>query len=253
VASHFTDIGFVVASTDDLVAMTRAFPAGTRVLKTPSGDYLPFVAGGGAEMWFQRSPEGSLVGANPHFDVQTRTPVRLISRLDDPKHALDGGFHLWLDPAPIDPADGDPANGASPLFVDTPDMRRYDGVTFPIETEATIAAFARTLELYASEAELRATGSMMAAESLIPSGLFFPGGDERRPPAAEAIFHGTVEAAETRRNTYGDREFWWARVKTWGGRLEVVADPSLAPRAPAPGDILGGSFWMSARFPDLGS
>jgi hypothetical protein len=250
-ASHFSDIGFVVASSHEVLAMARSLPVGTPVITTPAGEYVRWSAGGGAELWFQRAPDLTLVGMNPHFDVETRTRVRLVSRVDDPVHKLDGGFHLWLDPHPPDPEFPDGPDGASPLFVDTPDMRTYDAVQLPLEVDATIAAFAHRLELFGSEAELRATGSIMAAESLIPSGLFFPGGDERMPATAEAIFQGIVEATETRQNVATGREFLWARVRTYGARLEVVADPTLASRPPIVGDILGGTFWMSARFPGI--
>lgn len=252
-ASHFTDIGFVFTSSEEVVALARSMPPATPAIATSAGDYVRWSPGGGAELWFQRSPDLQLVGMNPHFDVETRTPVRLMERVDDPAHPLDGGFHLWLAPEPVDPGDEDPGVGASPLFVDTPDMRTYDGIELPLDVDASIAAFAHTLEVFGSEAELRATGSMMATESLIPSGLFFPGGAERAPAKAEAIVHGVVEATETRRNGATGNEFLWARVRTYGARLEVVADPTLATRAPAAGDILGGTFWMSARFPDLGS
>jgi hypothetical protein len=248
-ASHFSDIGFEIGSTDEILALARALPTGTPRIGTAAGDYLRWSPGGGAELWFQRSPEQQLIGMNPHFDAQTRTRVRLTRREPDPKHPLDGGFHLWLDPAPVDPEDQDPAVGASPLFVDVPDFRAYDHFVPPLELDAAIAAFAHRLEVYASEEELRATGSKMATESLIPSGLFFPGGPSREPPAAEAIFYGSVQAAEVRRNGATNREFLWARVRTYGAMLEIVADPSLASRPPTAGDIIGGTFWMSARFP----
>jgi hypothetical protein len=248
-ASHFSDIGFEIESTDQILALGRALPASTPRIETEAGDYFRWSPGGGAELWFQRSPDETLIGMNPHFDAQTRTRVRLTGREPDPKHVLDGGFHLWLDPEPVDPEDRDPAVGASPLFVDVPDFRAYDHLALPVELDASIAAFAHRLEIYASEDELRATGSMMAAESLIPSGLFFPGGPSREPAAAEAIFYGSVQAAEVRRNGATNQEFLWARVRTYGATLEIVADPSLAARPPAGGDIIGGTFWMSARFP----
>jgi len=252
-ASHFSDIGFVVGSSAEILTLARSLPVGTPVITTPAGDYVRWSPGGGAELWFQRTPDLELVGMNPHFDVQTRTRVRLERRVDDPKYQLDGSFHLWLEPRPPDPGFPNEPDGASPLLVDTPDMRTYDGLELPLEVDATIAAFAHRLELFGSEAELRATGSIMASESLIPSGLFFPGGDERTPATAEAIFQGTVEATGMRRNGATGHEFIWARVRTYGARLEVVADPSLAARPPAVGDILGGTFWMSARFPDIAS
>lgn len=174
---------------------------------------MRWVAGGGAELWFVRSPEGGLIGAHPHFDTQVPTRVRLTSRQPDPTYPLDGAFHLWLDPEPVGEG-GDVENGASPLLVDMPDYRTNDALQLPVEVELAIAGFAYRLEVYADEPEMRATGSKLAAESLIPSGLFLAGGGEKTPARAEAILYGTVEATELRHNDATGREFLWARLKT---------------------------------------
>ena len=244
--SHFSDIGFEIASSDEILPLARSLPAGTPVISTSAGDYVRWAAGGGAELWFERNPELALVGMNPHFDTQVTTRARLISRQPDPTYPLDGAFHLWLDPQPVGD-DGDVENGATPLLVDVPDYRTYDALELPTEVDLAIAAFAHRLEVYADEAEMRATGSKMATQSLIPSGLFFPGGDLKVPARAEAILYGTVEATELRRNGATGIEFLWARVATWGCRLEIVADRALAPTLPVVGGIVGGTFWMSAR------
>lgn len=244
--SHFSDIGFEIASSEEILQYARSLPPGTPVISTPDGDYLRWAAGGGAELWFERGLQGDLVGMNPHFDTQVRTRVRLTGRQPDPAYALDGAFHLWLDPLPVGP-DGDAEIGASPLVVDLPDYRTNDGLELPVEVDLAIAAFAHTLEVYATEADLRATGSMMSTESLIPSGLFFPGGDPKIPPRAEAILYGTVEATELRHNDATGRDFLWARVRTYGCSLEIVAVPVLAATLPVVGGIVGGTFWMSAR------
>jgi len=101
VPSHFSAIGFEIASSAEILQYAKSLPAGTPVISTAVGDYVRWVAGGGAELWFERSPEGSLVGMNPHFDTQVRTRARLASRQPDPKYPLDGAFHVWLDPQPI--------------------------------------------------------------------------------------------------------------------------------------------------------
>lgn len=244
--SHFSDIGFEIASSVEILQYAKTLPPGTPIISTPAGDYVRWAAGGGAELWFERSPEGALVGMNPHFDTQVRTRVRLTSRQPDPTYPLDGAFHLWLDPEPIGD-DGDVEVGASPLLVDLPDFRANDALQLPVDVDLAIAAFAHRLEVYADEPEMRATDSKMATESLIPSGLFFPGGDEKIPARAEAILYGTVEATEVRRNDATGRDFLWSRLRTWGCRLEVVADLALAPKLPVVGGIVGGTFWMSAR------
>jgi hypothetical protein len=247
VASHFSDIGFVVASSDDLVAFARALPPDTHADATPFGHYLRWSPGSGAEFWFQIDLEHHLVGANPHFDAMTPTRVRLTARETSPTHPLDGGFHLWLDPQPIDPADGDAGVGATPLLVDVPDFRLHDALVLPIDVDLAIAAFAHTFESHPTEEAFRATGSKMATESLIPSGLFAPGGAVTVPPRAEAILYGHVEATEVRTNPTSGLEFIWCRVQTYGGKLEIVADRTLAAELPVVGGIVGGSFWLSAR------
>lgn len=254
VASHWSDIGFDIRSVDDIVAHARAasgqLASGQlEMVAVNDGAYLRWSTGDGAEIWFQRDPGGNLVGANPHAAASTRTAVRIMSRTGDPKHSLDGGFDCWLAPWPWDPtdADADPGTGEVPVYLDAPDFRVYDGLSLPADRDAAIVAFAHELNVYANEGELRATGSMMAVESLIPSGLFHPGGEQKVPAKAEAIFHGTVLEAEVRRNGHSGNAYHWARVRTYGATLEVVADPALA-RPPRAGDIVGGSFWLSARF-----
>ncbi len=251
--SHFSDIGFVVRSTDDLTAFARALPPDTPADVTPFGHYLRWSPGAGTEFWFQIDLEHHLVGANPHFDARTPTRVRLTGREHSATHPLDGGFHLWLDPQPVDPADGDAEVGASPLFVDVPDFRLHDDLVLPLEVDLAIAAFAHTFESHPTEEAFRATGSKMAAESLIPSGLFAPGGAITTPPRAEAILYGHVEATEVRTNPSSGRTFIWCRVQTYGGRLEIVADPSLVAEPPIVGGIVGGTFWLSARLAPSGS
>jgi hypothetical protein len=49
--------------------------------------------------------------------------------------------------------------------------------------------------------------------------------------------------------TTGDA-FWWARVRTLGGEIEVVADPVLLTGPVTPGAVVQGSFWLSGRLPD---
>ena len=245
-ASHFSDIGFVVGTADDLSAFAHALPPDTPAFETAAGHYLRWSPGGGAELWFQVA-ERRLIGVNPHFDATTPTRVRLAGREPDPAHPLDGAFHLWLDPLPIDPADGGAMDGAAPALVDLPDYRTHDALALPADVEIAIAGFAQTLTVYPDEVAYHAVSPAFAVESLIPSGLFHVGGAAKVPPRAEAILSGTVEAAAVRANPTSGREFLWARVRTYGARLEIVADPSLTSIPPGVGSIVSGTFWLSGR------
>ena len=96
-------------------------------------------------------------------------------------------------------------------------------------TEVQLAAFAHELAVFADPdayAEANEGREMpYAAESFIPSGLFVTGDEPE--PAAEAFLTGTVLAARGRLNETTGDAFWWARVRTLGGELEIVADPAL--------------------------
>jgi hypothetical protein len=169
-----------------------------------------------------------------------------LDRIPSVDHELDGAMLLVVAPRPIDPG-GDPLAGAFQLVVDVPDFRRLDGLALPLELDMSIGAVAERLEHYASEADLRASGSGAALETLVPSGLVTPGGKARDPRRAEATLCGTVLASGMRTNAVGVAPFTWARVRTSGVELEIVADPVLLPRPPVAGSILTGTFWITAR------
>jgi hypothetical protein len=90
----------------------------------------------------------------------------------------------------------------------------------------------------------------MAAESLIPSGLFHAEGGAKEPLQAEAIFNGHILAAERRTNPDTSQDFYWCLVQTYGATIDVVADPVLIDEEPRVGGILSGSFWLSGRIVD---
>jgi hypothetical protein len=119
-------------------------------------------------------------------------------------------------------------------------------------TEVQLAAFAHELtvfpdsDAYADASEGRELPH--AAESFIPSGLFVTG--EEPEPAAEAFFTGTVLAARGRMNETTGDPFWWARVRTLGGEIEVVANPVLLSGPVSAGAVVQGSFWLSGRLRD---
>ena len=87
----------------------------------------------------------------------------------------------------------------------------------------------------------------MAAESLIPSGTFNPGGQPKDPMQAEAIINGVIQATEERTNGVTGERFVWMRIHTLGAHLEVIADPSIVKGTPVPGAIAGTVGWLAGR------
>lgn len=136
------------------------------------------------------------------------------------------------------------------ICVDSPDF--YLTPLHPPEiVEVQLAAFAHELKLFETEAAYQSDGEKdqprMAEESFIPAGLFKPGGSNIEPPEAYAVFTGRILETERRQNPVSGEPFYWAMVKTLGGRIDVVASPELVTTPIVKGGILSGSFWLSGR------
>ncbi len=250
-ASHLSDIGFRAESPEAFVALAeRACRVGQHI-SVAGGVYCHWDAGEGAELWGQLDLTGRVLGANPHFGGPARMRVGLTERVTaGGGSALDGAFRGWADP----PED-DPTRGSYPLLFDAPDFGTWGGLALPAIVTVQVAAFAHELTAYPSETafEERATAQpRLASESFIPSGLFTPGpnGAPRDPPQAEAILTGRVLAAEQRVNPAGGQAFWWAQVRTFGGEIDIVADPALVRGTLAVGGVVEGGFWLSGRIVD---
>jgi hypothetical protein len=228
-----------------MLRIARRVPASALFAQTDAGTYYRWQAGGGAELWLGLGPDQGLKSVVPHFAPAVRTRVRLVERIPSAEHELDGAMLLVVAPRPIDPG-GDPLAGAFPLVVDVPDFRRLDALMLPLELDMSIGAVAERLEHYATEADLRASGLEAELETLVPSGLVTSEGKARDPRRAEATILGTVLASGMRTNAVGVAPFTWARVRTAGVELEIVADPVLLARPPVAGSILAGTFWITA-------
>jgi hypothetical protein len=214
--------------------------------------------GAGAEMWAWVTEAGA-AGCNPHFDGEARMRVIVESVSQEPGQ-LDGSLRGWClgDPArperayefeePLPPeAEMD---GWFPLRVDLPLLD--PGARPPERSVVTlqVAGFAHRMACYPDEPALRATGSPMAAESFIPSGLFLPGGGEPEQLRAEGLLTGTVTATELRTNPATGVPFRWLALTTYNASLDLVADPAIIQGEPVVGGIVEGTFWLSARIAD---
>jgi hypothetical protein len=247
VPSHLSSIGFPVGSEDEAQALVGRVASDAEELGTPDGSYLRYSDASGAELWLHLDAQGVVVDMHPHYAGDAAMPVavtRRIARADG--GPLGGAFHGWADPA-----DEDPESGSYPFVFDAPEPALHADLELPCVTVVQLAAFAHELAVFADDdAYAEHTEGLevpYAAESFIPSGLFVTGDEPE--PAAEAFLTGTVVAARGRMNETTGDAFWWARVRTLGGELEIVADPVLLSGPVAAGAVVQGSFWLSGRLP----
>lgn len=237
--SHFSAIGFDVSDPAEFGRLVTELAAigdredgalGTRLLwADPSGAELAV---------FVR--DMSIECTKPTFAGRSRLLVRAAGMTADPRGCA------FCEMARVEVFDGDEM--AYPLALELDDIHLG---ALPVSDELTpiaVTAFAEGIEVWPDVAaynEANGSGSgHLAAQSLIPSGLFGPGGNER-PPRAEAIITGVVTAAERRTNGHSARPFDWCQVETYAATLDVVTD--VESELFAPGQVVQGTFWLVGR------
>lgn len=243
--SHFSAIGFPVASGDDFITLaTEAGRIATPVTAT-TGDYLRWSPTTGEELWLQVTPGNRLIGMNPHFRGRSSMRVQLEARvLRDDHTALDGAFRAWAMP------EGDDEDARLfPFVFDAPDADVHATLELPATALVQLAGFAHEIMSFPSEAAFAASprGAKFASRAFVPSGLVGPDGEELAAPRAYAIIIGHVRESATLENQLTHRPYHWALLETYGGAMDAVIDPALLPEAPPKDGVVMGSFWLSGR------
>lgn len=242
-ASHFSTLGFPVKTREDFFDLAiQTAKAGKSIKVAGRGEYIVWSPGEGIQLWAQADPDGRIIGLNPHFNGQALMGVGLtkrVSRTDDTE--LDGAFYGWAS-APTN----DPEAGMYPFAFDTPDYLVYDAIQLPTVIGVRLAAFAHEINVYKDENEYYSV-SKFAVESCIPSGTFYPKGGAIDPPKAEVIYSGRVLETAMLTNPFTQRSFHWARIRTLGGEVDIIADPDIVKGRIVRDGIVRGTFWLSGR------
>lgn len=244
--NHMTAIGFPVKGDAEFGHYAVITQFNGQLIETGVCNYRRMTAGDGVELWLEEDFAGAMAQMNPHFSGATRMRVRIVDRVVIPRGAtVNNAFEGWADP--------DGANeeqlGAYPFVFDSPDFHLYDSMTLPLIEEVQIAAFVEDVSVYRSEEELRAanTGGLeYAVESFVPLNNFVGDG---AMSVAYAKMSGRVIETRIIENQKTPESFCWARLRTFGGEVDMVADPALLERTLEAGDIVSGYFWLSGRIP----
>lgn len=207
-------------------------PLGTRLLwQDRSGSQVAvFVSEGGA-----------IECAKPTFAAVSRVMVRPTHSFPDPQgcaFCAIAGVEVLED-----------GEMAYPLAVELDDIHLGMQVASDEPVAPALSAFAEQIEVWpdvsAYDASKASAGvGHLAARSLIPSGLFGPGGTEQ-PTRAEAVISGVVTACERKTNGYSGRPFDWCRLETYAASVDVVAEARSEPLTL--GAVVQGTFWLVGR------
>ncbi len=243
-----SSIGFPAQSVDEFkVLAKRAVTQAAQTITIPGiGYYRQWSPGAGVELWVDVNQQIQILGLNPHFDGKARMRVKLVNRVLHPKDTvLEGAFYGWANPQ-----SGATTEGDYPFCFSAPDYRLHDKMTLPSEVTVQLAAFPREILAFENQEAMRSSNTwmnQMAPESCIPSGLFLPKGQKIDPPKPEIMFCGTVQDTSQLTNPITGHPFFWARVRTLGGELDVVADPAIVKGTIKKNGIIGSMSWLSGR------
>jgi hypothetical protein len=139
-----------------------------------------------------------------------------------------------------------------PLAITIDDLALSEVAYVPgAEIELEVAALAESATWFDDVEAFRASGTPMAVESLIPSGLFSVGADpDTWQVSSRILLTGTVVEAALRRHQLFDHPFAILTVRSLGGEWRVaidVDDLDGGVSLPAPGAVFSGSLWLSGH------
>lgn len=245
--TRFVAVGFPLYGPDDIDQFIQETWSRGAFTDTGDGYIIQWAAGNGAELWAQAAHDGHIMGLDPHYSGNTRLRVRLMRHVQQPGDShLEGCFYCW-----VNPRDDEPEGGQYPFVFRAPEFGMYRTFALPVIREVQVAAIARRLDAFPDDdafyASQNTIGARFAAESFIPFGLFQTETDEAPPFRPQAIFAGHILDTSLLTNPATGLHFYWARVRTSGGEIDVVVDPEVLSGILIPGGVANGSFWLSGR------
>lgn len=257
-ASNLSSIGFVFRDAEDFHARMLVLAEESRErLRCDEGEYAIWRSRTGAEVWFHLPPEGdadeqaTILGLAPFFEGQSRVPVlvtQIHRRPDDTP--LEGLLHGWVAP------DGS-GGGAYPIAFDAIDFAAHASRPLPATWNCRVTGFCRNLNVHPDSSTLPeiGEGQRLAAQALIPIGLFNDDTDEEvaptsSPPEPTAWLTGIVRAHRLLENEATGRSFHCLSVESLAATYDLVADPDIVTGEIAEGRIVEVMAWMFARVLD---
>ncbi len=244
-ANHFTDIGFPVTKPDEFVELAITFSKMGKVHHADKGLYIIYEDESGFVLSVQSDHSHQLIGLNPHFKGQSVFRLRVSNTYPADNHSLDGSVKAWALPE-----ENQELPGAYPMLFEMPDFALMsDKLISNPEVYVQLVGFAHQVTCYASEKDFyddQPPGAKRAVESFIPSGLLMI--DEHiTEETAEAVFSGWIKTCKMKINPFTGQAYWHLCISTYGGEIDVVADPDLVQGVPKTGGVVNGLFWLSGR------
>ena len=246
-ATHFSTLGFQLATPDDFPALAKRVAGSSEVLPCPGGSYLHWKGDSGAELWVQVDDNGRFLDIQPHFSAMATMRVGVTTRLSRPTDTpLDGAWRGWADP--LD--DEDPSQGRFEITFEAPDFGLHHDIQLPALLSVQLAAFAHRVTLFDTEEDFRDSPDVagrLQPQAFIASPQTVRERGETEPLRAEALVWGHILKVQQLTNDLTGLPFYWLLMETDGGRIDLLIDPELLPYEPPVGGIVMTVCWLSGR------
>lgn len=217
--SNLSDIGFPTPDESAINEMIIHVLEVATPQQNAHGFYLLYADTSGAELWLQGNFDQELVGFNPHFAGSSDIGVELLERIERDSSEFDGGFRARA--------------GVAEFVFDVPDFRVAADAELPRRATIQLTAFASN--------DFALGTALFDAFDPVPP----PDPEMQARPVARIA--GTIAGFAKRKNELSGEEFYWLRVKTPIGEIDVVSDPKWLPVEPSAGHRVSGTFWLSGK------
>ncbi|MEM7035792.1 MAG: hypothetical protein AAF570_02360 [Bacteroidota bacterium] len=236
--SNLSDIGFQVSGIDDFRALAEMVYYKGTGFRAGESFYVRYHDASGAELWLQIDAHKKVVGMNPHFAGSLRRSVQVTDAISRSESPMDGAFAGRF---PFQTPGSSDVQWKEFIF-DMPDAYLLPSLRLPATVDLELSGFASQIECYPT-AEVPSLGN----EAYAFDGSTFSMVTDKGPNEAHASISGIVRAQDTRENRQSGRSFYWMKVETLGGELDLVADPAICNQPPVIGGVVAGTFWLSGR------
>jgi hypothetical protein len=244
-SQHLASIGFPIQVPDDLqVYIEHALRHGRR-FSTSQGSYVCWSSRSGAELWVKLDLEGQVLEVNPFFSGHSKMSVAIEERIAaETDGSLEGAFYGWMS-GYYDRSEGSNPrfsyNGIIPLGFNTPNYAMYDRLNTPGVFDARLVGFAQSLQAFDSVEDYYRWSK--GKNLMLSSEAFFPDHN----PEVNMLFTAYVLDSMPLVNEFTSCRYEWAWVRTYGGEIDIVAQPDQVDGKLVPGGTVMGRLWMTGK------
>jgi hypothetical protein len=245
--SNFSSIGVNVNSSKELAQLLSKLAETSKTVKCQHGYYINCHSDTGAELWAQMDNTNQCIGVNPCYDGVSNLTAGITKKIGNESYNdFEAELYCWMNPSK-DKID----MGDYPFIFDCVNVAAFDKIQIPCRANIKLTAIAHQLEIYADEKTYSASkkdGKGMAAKSFIPSGTFpLDDNDKDFEYKPEVIFSGIILEYKLLTNEWGNGKYYWLKVETYGGIIDVVIDPEMVDKPIKVGGVISGVFYLCGK------